>query len=376
MKKPAKEIGFNADELPRRIEDFAAGTEPAAERVVKLPPPIRAMPAREIRSIRTRLGLTQAEFAILLNVPEDTAIAWEDGSRKPCGAALRLLSVARKHPEALQAAWPRTLLDPPRSHVLALWAAFAPDTCGGIKNSFDFKLELAKNADARDEPVLLRVARATGHGAQFLKVLAEIEWKFALKLTFKSELCSGPAWEYLAERFAEHGLEKPEFTETRLREKLDVLGHGHWEHQWERDMLEALDWYRPIMPHSWAKKAHFGHKRSGTYRIPHFVLDLVVQLSVPDKSRRGSGRQTKALANWKQTREMWIFEKPEGIRRKPNKNAASSTPSHLLPEFMRPPKESPYGPYSPSASIQENAEIPVLHKPAKPSATKKSVRKK
>jgi putative transcriptional regulator len=72
--------------------------------VVKLPPPVPAMPAREIRLIRTRLGLTQAEFAILLNVPKVTAVAWENGIRKPSGAALRLLSVARSHPEALQAA--------------------------------------------------------------------------------------------------------------------------------------------------------------------------------------------------------------------------------------------------------------------------------
>jgi DNA-binding transcriptional regulator YiaG len=44
------------------------------------------------------------QFASLLNVPKVTAISWENGTRKPCGAALRLLAVARKHPEALEAA--------------------------------------------------------------------------------------------------------------------------------------------------------------------------------------------------------------------------------------------------------------------------------
>jgi DNA-binding transcriptional regulator YiaG len=37
-------------------------------------------------------------------VPKVTAISWENGTRKPSGAALRLLAVARKHPEALEVA--------------------------------------------------------------------------------------------------------------------------------------------------------------------------------------------------------------------------------------------------------------------------------
>jgi putative transcriptional regulator len=99
-----KEISFDAEELVARVEGFAAGREPARERVVKLPPPVKAMPAKEIRAIRARLGCTQLEFAALLNVPKVTAISWENGTRKPSGAALRLLAVAKHYPEALQAA--------------------------------------------------------------------------------------------------------------------------------------------------------------------------------------------------------------------------------------------------------------------------------
>jgi putative transcriptional regulator len=58
----------------------------------------------EIHAIRSRLGWTGNEFAALLNVPKVTAISWENGTRKPSGAALRLLAVAKHHPEALQAA--------------------------------------------------------------------------------------------------------------------------------------------------------------------------------------------------------------------------------------------------------------------------------
>jgi putative transcriptional regulator len=103
MKKKT-EIGFDAETLLSRVEGFAAGTQPARERSVKLPPPVKPIAPRQIRAIRTRLGFTQSQFAALLNVPTVTAVSWENGSRKPSGAALRLLAVARHHPEALQAA--------------------------------------------------------------------------------------------------------------------------------------------------------------------------------------------------------------------------------------------------------------------------------
>jgi putative transcriptional regulator len=65
---------------------------------------VKPIPAKQIRAIRAGLGFTQTQFASLLNVPKVTAISWENGTRKPSGAALRLLAVARKHPEALEAA--------------------------------------------------------------------------------------------------------------------------------------------------------------------------------------------------------------------------------------------------------------------------------
>lgn len=97
------EITFDAEALVARVEGFAKGREAARERTINLPPPVKPMPAKEIRAIRTRLGYTQIEFAALLNVPKVTAISWENGTRKPSGAALRLLAVVKHHPEALQA---------------------------------------------------------------------------------------------------------------------------------------------------------------------------------------------------------------------------------------------------------------------------------
>ena len=94
-KKPA--VPFDAGVLVARVEGFAAGRE----RAVKLPLPGKPIPAQQIRAIRPGLGGTPTEFATLLNVPAVTAISWENGTRKPSGAALRLLAVPGISAEAL-----------------------------------------------------------------------------------------------------------------------------------------------------------------------------------------------------------------------------------------------------------------------------------
>ena len=101
-KQPA--ITFDAGALVARVGGCAAGRPPARARPVKLPPPVQPIPAQQIRAIRLGLGCTPTGFATLLNVPAVTAISWENGTRKPRGAALRLLAVARYHTEALHAA--------------------------------------------------------------------------------------------------------------------------------------------------------------------------------------------------------------------------------------------------------------------------------
>jgi transcriptional regulator with XRE-family HTH domain len=54
-----------------------------------------------VRSIRRKLNVSQPVFAARMNIPTVTAASWERGRRKPTGAALRLLDIARKHPEVL-----------------------------------------------------------------------------------------------------------------------------------------------------------------------------------------------------------------------------------------------------------------------------------
>jgi len=69
-----------------------------------LPKAIRSVRPREIAGIRRELNVSQPVFAALLNVPLSTARSWEQGKRKPSGAALRLLDLARQRPKILLAA--------------------------------------------------------------------------------------------------------------------------------------------------------------------------------------------------------------------------------------------------------------------------------
>jgi putative transcriptional regulator len=55
-----------------------------------------------IAEARSRLGMSQSELAALMGVSPRTLQDWEQGRRKPTGAAQTLLRVAIAHPEALR----------------------------------------------------------------------------------------------------------------------------------------------------------------------------------------------------------------------------------------------------------------------------------
>ncbi len=57
--------------------------------------------SQDVQEIRERLGLSQSAFAALLGVSTRTLQDWEQGRRRPTGAARSLLRVADRHPEAL-----------------------------------------------------------------------------------------------------------------------------------------------------------------------------------------------------------------------------------------------------------------------------------
>jgi putative transcriptional regulator len=55
--------------------------------------------ARFARRVRKRLGLTQSEFSQRIDVSLDTIRNWEQGKRRPTGAAKALLKVLDRAPE-------------------------------------------------------------------------------------------------------------------------------------------------------------------------------------------------------------------------------------------------------------------------------------
>lgn len=60
--------------------------------------------AKFARRVRRRLGFSQVEFAERIDVSLDTIRNWEQGKRRPTGAAKALLKVLDKAPEAALAA--------------------------------------------------------------------------------------------------------------------------------------------------------------------------------------------------------------------------------------------------------------------------------
>jgi putative transcriptional regulator len=61
-----------------------------------------AVPESRIVRARLKSGLSQAEFAAVLGVSKRTLEQWEQGRRKPSGAAQTLLKIAERHPEVLR----------------------------------------------------------------------------------------------------------------------------------------------------------------------------------------------------------------------------------------------------------------------------------
>ena len=56
---------------------------------------------KSIVATREKMGLSQSRFASLLGISVRTLHHWEQGNRRPSGAAQVLLRLAARHPEAL-----------------------------------------------------------------------------------------------------------------------------------------------------------------------------------------------------------------------------------------------------------------------------------
>ncbi len=93
----AKQIAADPDTAPI----FSARELSRAKRIV--PPPA----AEDVRAIRRRLGLTQAEFAARYGFSVETIRNYEQGHRRPTGPARVLLKVIALEPDAVTRALQR-----------------------------------------------------------------------------------------------------------------------------------------------------------------------------------------------------------------------------------------------------------------------------
>ncbi len=79
---------------------FHRGQRVLTVREVEVRPPSK-LGAKDVALLRRRLRVSQAALARLLNVSPRTVQAWERNARSPSDAALKLLHVAKRHPEVL-----------------------------------------------------------------------------------------------------------------------------------------------------------------------------------------------------------------------------------------------------------------------------------
>lgn len=55
----------------------------------------------EVAAARLKTGLSQSQFAQVLHISARTLQEWEQGRRRPSGAAQALIQIAFKHPEVI-----------------------------------------------------------------------------------------------------------------------------------------------------------------------------------------------------------------------------------------------------------------------------------
>jgi DNA-binding transcriptional regulator YiaG len=99
-KKRRVNIFDDMNEALRHAAAYERG-EAVNLRVTRIPSRPREISPREIRRIRQSLKASQPLFALYLNVSTNAVRSWEQGTRRPRQAALKLLMIAKKNPKAL-----------------------------------------------------------------------------------------------------------------------------------------------------------------------------------------------------------------------------------------------------------------------------------
>lgn len=79
------------EKLLKSIQEMKAGNKARISEVIP----------NEVAVARSQTGLTQAQFAEALHISKRTLQEWEQGRRKPSGAANALIKIAFRHPEII-----------------------------------------------------------------------------------------------------------------------------------------------------------------------------------------------------------------------------------------------------------------------------------
>jgi putative transcriptional regulator len=98
--KPAKEspLGVKLLRSAQQARDWVNG-KPGRVRVTYVP-----VPQVDVRKLRTKMGLSQTQFAARFGFSLDSIQNWEQGHRQPEGPARTLLAVIAKNPKAVREA--------------------------------------------------------------------------------------------------------------------------------------------------------------------------------------------------------------------------------------------------------------------------------
>lgn len=102
-KKPKTRLYDGLRQALSEARDYERGAA-VDLRVTEIPAPPKPLKPEEIRRIREALHASQAVFAQFLCVSPKAVQSWEQGLRRPQSTALRLLTIAREHPQVLLSA--------------------------------------------------------------------------------------------------------------------------------------------------------------------------------------------------------------------------------------------------------------------------------
>ena len=97
--EPARKRPTVGERIVEGLEQAIAWTKGENERVRVT---LVHVPQVDVREIRTRMGLSQAQFATKFGFPPATLRNWEQGRSRPDGPARVLLAVIAQHPEAVE----------------------------------------------------------------------------------------------------------------------------------------------------------------------------------------------------------------------------------------------------------------------------------